>query len=205
MHKVITIDLGGQLYQLEERGFELLRAYLEKADAQLAANPDKTEIVRDLEQSISEKFSRNAGTVRTVIATSEVDQILREIGPVEGGTPYANPASTGTESTTPKRLYQIREGAMLSGLCNGIAAYFDVDPTFVRIAFVIAAISEIVYLDQPPIVTVLLYVVLMFVVPYTKTSTKRPSTYGVREPIPHKVQRSVERVKAMFGELHNAR
>ena len=34
-----------------------------------------------------------------------------------------------------KRLFKIREGAMWAGVCNGIAAYMDVDVTWVRIAF----------------------------------------------------------------------
>ena len=34
-----------------------------------------------------------------------------------------------------KRLYRIREGRVVAGVCAGIAAYFGVDPTLVRLAF----------------------------------------------------------------------
>ena len=33
-----------------------------------------------------------------------------------------------------KRLYRIREGKKLCGVCGGIAEYFDLDPTVVRLA-----------------------------------------------------------------------
>ena len=36
-----------------------------------------------------------------------------------------------------KRLYRSRENAMLAGVCGGIGEYFDIDPTIVRLAWVI--------------------------------------------------------------------
>lgn len=36
-----------------------------------------------------------------------------------------------------KRLYKIEEGKKLCGVCGGIAEYFDIDPTLVRIGWVI--------------------------------------------------------------------
>lgn len=37
----------------------------------------------------------------------------------------------------PKRLYRIEKGKMLAGVCGGIAEYFDVDPSLVRLAWVL--------------------------------------------------------------------
>ena len=36
-----------------------------------------------------------------------------------------------------KRLYNIEEGKKLCGVCGGIAEYFDIDPTIVRLLWVI--------------------------------------------------------------------
>ncbi|HLX13008.1 MAG TPA: PspC domain-containing protein [Bacteroidota bacterium] len=41
---------------------------------------------------------------------------------------------------TPRRLYKSRRYKMIDGVCGGIAEYFDVDPTIVRIVFVIVTI-----------------------------------------------------------------
>ena len=41
MQKVITINLNGNAYQLDERGYAALLAYLETAERQLADNPDR--------------------------------------------------------------------------------------------------------------------------------------------------------------------
>ena len=36
-----------------------------------------------------------------------------------------------------KKLYRSRENAMLAGVCGGIGEFFDIDPTIVRLAWVI--------------------------------------------------------------------
>ena len=36
-----------------------------------------------------------------------------------------------------KRLYRIEEGKMIAGVCGGIAEYFDLDPTVVRLGWVL--------------------------------------------------------------------
>ena len=36
-----------------------------------------------------------------------------------------------------KKLYSSRENAMLAGVCGGIGEFFDIDPTLVRLAWVV--------------------------------------------------------------------
>jgi phage shock protein PspC (stress-responsive transcriptional regulator) len=200
MQKVITINLNGNAYQLDEQGYEELRNYLAHAEAQLAGNPDAPEILRDLEQSIAEKCLRLLGPGKSVVTTAEIAQILREMGPVESTAPHAaSPAST----TQPKRLYQIREGGMISGVANGLAAYFNIDPTLVRVAFVMAAVAEMSVYDRPPVLTMGLYFLLVFLVPYAKTSEERAAAQGASASLPYKLQHIVEKVKARFEGLHH--
>lgn len=46
-----------------------------------------------------------------------------------------NEPSNGT-----KRLYRLRYGRLVAGVCVGLAAYFGVDPTLVRLAFALLAV-----------------------------------------------------------------
>ena len=204
MQKVITINLNGNALQLDEDGYNLLRAYLADAATRLGGNPDALEIVRDLEQSIAEKCQRLLGPGKNVVTTAEIEQILREIGPVDStaGAPHVPPSGSST-TQQPKRLYQIREGAIVSGVANGLAAYFNLDPTIVRVAWVMVAVLEIMRGDHPPVVTIGFYALLMFVVPYAKTSEERAAAQGAAQSLPYKLQHAVERVKAMFGGLHH--
>lgn len=36
-----------------------------------------------------------------------------------------------------KRIYKIEKGKKLDGVCGGIAEYFDIDPTLIRLIWVI--------------------------------------------------------------------
>lgn len=36
-----------------------------------------------------------------------------------------------------KRLYRSKDNVMLAGVCGGIGEYFDIDPTLVRLAWVV--------------------------------------------------------------------
>lgn len=36
-----------------------------------------------------------------------------------------------------KRLYKIEDGKKLCGVCGGIAEYFDLDPTIIRLLWII--------------------------------------------------------------------
>jgi len=38
-----------------------------------------------------------------------------------------------------KRLYRIEEGKMVCGVCAGIAEYYNIDPTLVRVVWAIAS------------------------------------------------------------------
>src|ERR1017187_9059872 len=83
MNKVITINLGGTAYQLEESGYDALRAYLEAAGVRLKGNPDRDEILSDVEQAIGEKFRALLNNFKTVIVAAEVSAVLTEMGPIE--------------------------------------------------------------------------------------------------------------------------
>src|SRR5262249_43574330 len=73
---------------------------------------------------------------KTVLTSSEIGQVLVEMGPVEGASDDASREQTaGTTAYTepprstgaPRRLYRIEEGAGIGGVCNGIAAFLGVD------------------------------------------------------------------------------
>jgi phage shock protein PspC (stress-responsive transcriptional regulator) len=181
MQKVISINLNGNAYQLDDTAYEALRAYLDRAEAVLKDNPDQAEIVADLEQALAEKCNKFLGPHKTVVTAAEIEQVIKEMGPVESGTADAGEArsdpagsareQSGTDQAT-KRLYQIREGAMISGVCNGLAAYLGIDVTILRVVFVILAV-----ITKGAWVGV--YFLAMFVIPHAHTSEQRAAAHGL--------------------------
>ncbi len=199
MNKVITINLGGTAYQLEEGGYDVLRAYLETATARLLGNPDRDEIVSDIERAIGEKFRSLLASHKTVVEAKEVAAVLAEMGPIEadpGTEPNANAGSSGgtgneqsaRRSEAPRRLYRIHEGAMVAGVCNGIAAYVNLDPTLVRLAFVL--------LTMLWGTGVLVYLVMAIVVPEARSPEEKAAASGD----PSTAQEFIRRAKEGYYE-----
>jgi phage shock protein PspC (stress-responsive transcriptional regulator) len=199
MQKVVSISLNGVAYQLEEPGYDDLRVYLERAEARLRDSPDRAEVMADLEQAIGEKCARVLGPHKSVVSAAEIGKILEEMGPVESA--EEKPADAGFEGSGAgastavpplpprKRLYNIREGAMWCGVCNGIAAYLNVDVTWVRIAFVILTFVTSGFM-------LVVYFGLMFIVPYANTSEERAAAFGA----PFSTEEFISRAKKKFED-----
>jgi phage shock protein PspC (stress-responsive transcriptional regulator) len=205
MNKVTTVNLNGRAFQVEEQAYEALRAYLDEAARLLAEDPDCKEIMADLEQAIGDKGARYLGSGRNVLGEAEMKRILAEMGPVETGEPAvgATPAAgagsasesgaAARETAAPKRLYLVKEGAMIAGVCNGLAAYFGVDPTIVRLIFVVLLVLSTGFF-------LIAYLVLMFVVPEAKTPEERAAARG----LPFNAQELVEQTKRHYADLKNS-
>jgi phage shock protein PspC (stress-responsive transcriptional regulator) len=218
MQKVVHASLGGNAYVLEEEGYEALRAYLDAAGAALAADPDRQEILGDLEQAIGEKCRRHVSPHKSVVTAEEMARVLAEMGPVAPAASAPEPppgAATGTGTTPggpvgpapgapppraepseppgappPRRLYRILEGGVLGGLCNGLGAYFRIDANVVRAIFVVLALlTHGAWL--------LVYLVLLFVVPTAGTAEERAAARG----IPFSAQALIDQAKRHYARL----
>jgi len=41
---------------------------------------------------------------------------------------------------TKKRLYKVEEGSKVFGVCGGLAEYFDIDPTIIRVVWTLLTV-----------------------------------------------------------------
>ncbi|MPM15851.1 hypothetical protein SDC9_62224 [bioreactor metagenome] len=41
----------------------------------------------------------------------------------------------------PKKLYRVENGKMVAGVCGGIAEYFNIDPSLVRLGWVLLTLA----------------------------------------------------------------
>ena len=49
-----------------------------------------------------------------------------------------------------ERLFRTREGRLVAGVCTGIAAYFGIDPTLVRLAFALSTVFLVLLAAASP-------------------------------------------------------
>ena len=59
----------------------------------------------------------------------------------------------------PRRLTRSNRNKMIAGVCGGIAEYLDMDPTLVRVLYVLVSILSAAF---PGVIA---YIILMFVMP----------------------------------------
>src|SRR5438552_3724705 len=99
MQRVVSINLSGNAYQLEENGYNALFAYLDATEAALKDSPDRAQRLADLERLIAEKCEGLLGPHKTVVTSSEIDRILLELGPAPAP-PAAGPATSSAPSSS---------------------------------------------------------------------------------------------------------
>lgn len=77
-----------------------------------------------------------------------------------------------------KKLYRSREQRVVGGVASGLAEYFEVDPIFVRIVFLLLAVVS----DWGPVVV--LYLILMVTIPDRSpgVSDEHAENSGGKEP-----------------------
>lgn len=60
--------------------------------------------------------------------------------------------------TSVKRLYRSSDNRVFAGICGGLGEYLDVDPTVVRVVYILLSLLT-------AFVGILLYIILLFVIP----------------------------------------
>ena len=145
MKKVIDITIGKIVFTIEDDAYARLEAYLRSFEASLPNDKEREEVMEDIELRIAELFQKERKFDRQVIDLKIVESVIACLGEVEDKqadkkTNYSQPKSQNNMKTT-KKLYRNPDDKKVAGVCSGIAAYFDIDPTIVRLILIILVIS----------------------------------------------------------------
>jgi phage shock protein C len=154
----ITVRLNRSVLQFDEAANTRLERYLAESASLLEGDPDPQEILGDLEQAVADQCTRRMRPDQTVVTLAELEPALEEIGSVQvsGG---ATAFTQTTREATPRVLQQFSEGAVISGVCIGLARYFQLDVTLLRVIAVLLLLGT-------GGAMVLVYLGLMLLMPY---------------------------------------
>lgn len=193
MKRVITASLNRNAYQFEEDAYARLEAWLAEASARLAGDPDRTEILADLEQAIADQCTQRLRPHQQVVTLEELQPALDHVGRVETpdvGAAAAPEAPASAGAAAPLKLEQISQGAWISGVCLGLARYSGLDPTLVRALAVV-----LLFITGGGMV--LLYAVMMLVLPFAPLDPALPPA----GTIPAKCREATLYLRAKFATL----
>ena len=161
MKKVININFHGRVVPIEESSFEILKLYTDSLRTYFANEEGKDEIINDIESRIGELFQEYLKKGATCITDSDVNEIIKNMGRPEdlaaaedegGNTQQKFENKGGSQwqnfsyAHSHKRLYRDQNNKVLGGVCSGIAAYFNIEPIIVRLAFIFTGIGFVAYL-----------------------------------------------------------
>lgn len=138
MDKTITINLTGhtQGFRLDQPAYDRLARYLDRAATRLQDDPDRAEVLGDLERSIGDRLAAVVAAGDRLLTADDIEDVLDEIGMVDTGRDH------GPDDGAPsrRRLVRIREGQQIAGVCTGIAAYSEIRVDWVRTVVVLGTI-----------------------------------------------------------------
>ena len=189
MNKTVSIHIQGFAFLLEEQAYDILRNYLSKLASVLQNEQGKEEILQDIELRIVELLQEKVG-VQQVVQQELLQEIIDVLGSPEAFSEDNSrsdepSAFDGTTSATAqKRFFRDPDSALLGGVASGVAAYFNVDIVFIRVAFVL---FTMVFGSGIPI-----YILLWIITPSAKTASEKLQMKGV--PV------NIESIKTEFKE-----
>lgn len=203
MKKTFTINISGSLFHIEEDGFEKLQEYLLRLSRHFDAQPGGQEILQDIEARIAELLQQKLSEKQEAVTLELVEEVMQRMGNPEDFEETAQPETSTAEpkgEKIRKRMYRDPENRVLGGVCSGMGAYFNIDPVFLRILFVL-----LVFLGAG--ISIIIYLVFWVVVPAARTTAQRLEMKG-EEPtistIQKTIQEEVKEVKNNFSKINQS-
>ncbi|MEI6751948.1 MAG: DUF2807 domain-containing protein [Paludibacter sp.] len=193
MKKTLTVNLNSIVFHIDDDAYEMLQRYLHEIAEHFKSEDEKKEIMADVEARIAELFTEKLQKNKNVVTLTDVEEIIEIMG---------NPSQyTDEEEETPKnaktdkkpnnnsrRFYRDPDSAILGGVAGGLAAYFNLDVTWIRIILVLLVFMSVSFIIP-------IYIVVWFVAPAAKTAAQRLEMQG--EDV------TVENIKTEINNVKN--
>ena len=144
MQKTTHVNIGGRAFVCDQEAYDVIRRYLDRCARRLANNPDKDEIVQDIEQSVAEHLKESLKT--EVVDKKLAEATIEAIGEVESDD--AESASSETAESVRGFFERFRyiefdkSRKIIFGTAAGIAKEFNVDPLLIRLGFLLLCFAQ---------------------------------------------------------------
>ncbi|HWY10460.1 MAG TPA: PspC domain-containing protein [Bacteroidia bacterium] len=181
MNKTVTINISGIIFHIEEDAFEKLSKYLSTIKGYFSKTDGGSEIMSDIEARIAEMLQSKTSVIKQVVLMADVDSVIETMGKpeefVEGSSETSGNEETETIYTEPtkRRLFRDSDRKAVGGVCSGIAAYFDIDIVWIRLAMFL-----LIFFGG---LSLWVYIILWIVIPEAKTTADKLAMKGEKVDI----------------------
>lgn len=229
MDQIKKCSLAGISFTLEADAYAALEGYIQSLQEAYKSTPDGEEIVADIEARIAELIL-SAVPADAIVTKPLILNIIKQLGSAEEidseQPEYEEPRQAETTDPAgnpriPRRLYRDVQHHKLGGVCAGIANYFDIDPTLVRLAAIAPILIWLfgvmnlfllhyieAFMGQLAGLVVLGYIVMWFTIPPASTARQKLEMKGERittDSIRENVQSATaeERSRTLLADIVN--
>lgn len=173
MKEITRIHLAKTAFSIEIEAKSSLEKYLNSIQKNMHAEP---EAMREIEARMVEILAERGVMKEGVISADDVLAIQKQMGEsrdfADGDGPVDDDLDgDGSESKSEKQLMRDTDNAIIGGVCAGVAAYFNINPLWVRL---IAIVSPFVTFGT----AVLIYVVMWLSMPPARTASDKLRMHG---------------------------
>jgi phage shock protein PspC (stress-responsive transcriptional regulator) len=157
MKETINVNIAGQAFTMDMDAYTALTAYLDDIARRLPQSD--TETMADIEGRIAELFREKVPSPMMVITYGVLRNTMNQIGrPEDFGAANRPLNSSTTQKSGERRLYRSRTDRSIAGVCSGVAKYFGLETSLVRIAAILCIFAAGA--------TLWIYLILWLVLPY---------------------------------------
>lgn len=159
MNEIKTIHIGRQAFTIAVDAYGDLKKYLDA----LAQRIQDQEVLEEIELRMAELLVGRNGNAEAVIVKSDVAYLKDTLGQPSDFAEDGGKDAASEAQDLPRRFMRDPRGRILGGVASGVAAYFGIDPLWVRLAFVALTFASGF--------GILLYLILWAIMPEAKTSS----------------------------------
>lgn len=171
MKEITRIHIAKISYDIEITAKKELETYIKA----LEAYSGDAEITQDVEIRMTEILADRGIKRRSVISEGDIKALKEQLGEPhefgEGDISIGSDTDVHTGESSTKKLYRDPDNAVFGGVLSGIAAFFQVNPLWVRLIFIIVAFASFG-------TALLIYIVLWIAVPSAKTAADKLQMSG---------------------------
>lgn len=194
MKKVVNANIGGRGFLTDEDAYNLIYRYLSDFKVALSSPEEqKGEIMEELEGRMAELFFAETGVGNRVVDIALARKVVAQLGMPDGspvpdysgegvgegtgaqrnavGNGSDSAGETGSSAKAPHKFYRDTQDTKIAGVCSGIAIYFNVDVTLVRVLMLAALFAGSAGFW--------IYVILWAVAPEAKTPAQKCELRGI--------------------------
>lgn len=135
MKEVINVSIGNQPFALDVDAYRTLSDYLAEVRSRLAENSD--EVMADIESRFAEIFREGLSSSRMVVSIAMVEAAISRMGAPEDFGPKRTSATADGANTYSRRdvnrIRRSRTNRSIAGICGGLAEFFHIDATLLRL------------------------------------------------------------------------